>query len=177
MFVGSFVFGLSDGICASSFWPKIRFIGITEIAVFGVIQTLMSLSRVFGLQVWKMTPWLESKKIPGISLILSSLAFFLFSYLNNSYLAVLAWLIRIFLLSAFFSTLQSNYIKIQGIKPYRATVLSFSSVLMSIGVVISTGILGIFQLSDVYINYILLFGGVAALIGGGIILKSSYELK
>ena len=137
-----FLYGLSDGTVQIGFWPRLKELGISDAAILGAVQASMSLARLFGLQIWKKSHLAESPKAPSIALILSGLVFVFFAHASNVWLAIILWLLRISILSAYFSTLKAWLQREFADSPWRATLASSIGIAAQLGVLLITGAVG-----------------------------------
>lgn len=142
IYLGIFFFGAADGVISTCFWPSLRAWGITSPMVLGCVMTGMSLSRIAGIQFWKNSGRLEGERTPGLSVLGSSLLFLLFALIGNPWIAIPLWLVRVAVVSAYFSTIQVLVLKDPRIHKQRATVLSIAGVLGSLGEIVSATVIG-----------------------------------
>ncbi len=164
-----FFYGLSDGVVEFGLWPTVKSLGISNIGVFGLIQAGMSLSRLAGGSIWKWSGMLESAKLPAISLVFSSLFFVLFGFVRMPILAISVWMIRIMILSAYFSTFSGYIIKRFHVRKMTATVFSINSVFVSLSKILVTMLIGAVVIKSMPIEGVIIFGGICSLISGSIL--------
>lgn len=159
--LGAFLYGLGDGANQTAFWPRLKEIGVSDPMWLGFVQAGMSLSRVLGLQMWKRSKRVESAKLPGLSVIGSSLLFMAFGAISNPVLALAVWMGRILILSAYFSALRGLTQKIYSDSRWRATIASALGSAMQIGVIALTSVLGLMKGTDIsrvcYLGAVLTF--------------------
>ncbi len=177
IFLGIFIFGIADGIVSATFWPKIRQLGINQVAYFGFIQTSLSLSRLIGLQIWKKISWIEQPFVPGISLAISSLFFFLFAVSSQPLIAITWWLIRIVIVSIYFTAIDVMLLRFESTKLLRATVLSVAAVVTSLGIIFSTTVISLLSKNSSLINTFCIFGAIFTFISGLVFLASNNKKK
>jgi MFS family permease len=166
-----FLYGLSDGTVQIGFWPRLKELGISDAAILGAVQASMSLARLFGLQIWKKSHLAESPKAPSIALILSGLVFVIFSHASNVWLAILLWLLRIAILSAYFSTLKAWLQREFADSPWRATLASSIGIAAQLGVLLITGVFGA-SILPIDLSAIGTIGGTLTISSGLLLLVS-----
>ena len=131
----------------------------------GIIQSSMSLSRLFGLQAWKKSKHVESAKVPSLALIGSSVFFALFAVGVFGKLSIVFWMLRIAILSAYFSAQRTLVQRLYAESRWRATVASAASSITQIGVIVFSGTVGLFGGTSALL--ICLLGAVITCVAGG----------
>ena len=172
LFLGIFVFGMADGVVSTVFWPTVRSYGIASVAAFGLIQTSQSLSRLVGLHFWKKAHWNDHDSLPGGVLIGSGLLFVAFSFATGAGAGLTLWLLRIAVLSAYFSALQAMMVRDPSIRAARATILSLSTVVSSLGTVFATSLISVVG-NGVSLGRVAAGGGVLTIVAGIAMLRAA----
>lgn len=172
LLAGAFIFGLSDGALQTGFWPRVKELNITDPLWLGVIQSSMSLSRVVGLQLWKRSKNVESIRIPGIALLGSGVFYGLFAAGLLGKASIAFWMLRIVVLSAFFSAQRVLIQKLYSESKWRATVASGASTMTQIGVILFSLAVGVFGVKlGITSGAVLATGAVLTFVAGGVYLK------
>ena len=130
---GLIMFGFVDGIANSVFWPRIHGLNLGAIYMVGIVSALCSIFRVFGILGvnWFASIYKLKFALSGC-IAVASIFMGLFVVIDNSYLAVLMWLMRIVALSFYFPSYQT--LIVNSVQKNRgATFLSAASVVQLIG--------------------------------------------
>lgn len=173
---GAFFFGMSDATNQIAFWPKIKELGIAEPILLGMIQSGMSLSRLLGLQGWKASGKTERPWIAGASLIASSIFFLVFAFAGSAVLALIAWFLRIAIVSAYFSALRGLIQRTFQESSWRATVSSGIGTVAQIGTIVLSSGVGFFG-SNLSASTVCLLGSALTLTAGAIFIGSNYFVR
>jgi len=155
LFLASFAFGVSDGAVQLGFWPRMKQVGLSDVALLGIIQASMSLARLISLEGWKRFRIGISLYILPLSLFGASLFSILFCAVESKYALAGIWLLRIAMLAPFFAAQRSYIQTLQRSSGWRATVASAVSTSSTIGCISFTALggIGIFN-SSIQILYV-----------------------
>lgn len=169
--VGTFFFGMSDGSIDVGLIARFQQLGLSTALGFGVLQASMSAGRILGGQIWKRAKIVERSWVPAAAVLGSTILFFIFSFLELSALVgLLVWVVRIVVLSAYFSTLRALILNSTPNARFHATALSFNTTAYLVGKLLFTGIfaglLGVLSVSTM-----LTVGAVASAISGLLYLR------
>jgi MFS family permease len=144
LILGAFIFGMADSTNQIAFWPKITELGFTAPVLLGMMQSGMSLSRLLGLQSWKASGKTERPWIAGVSLMASSVFFLIFALTSEPVLALVAWFLRIAILSAYYSALRGLIQRTFRDSQWRATASSGIGTVAQIGTILLASAIGAF---------------------------------
>lgn len=140
-FVSSFFYGIASGLFTSLLWPRLHELGQLGLSI-GVIQAMLSGSRLLGQQIWAKSPWVEKDLTPSVSLFLGGAAMFAFSLMDNLMMAMGTWLIFILLLSIHLPSLDFQVLRLNS----RLKATSFSAITMAMLIGAAAGNMGILKL-------------------------------
>lgn len=163
------------GVCVAAtdlcFFPNLEStFHITSAFSFGLIQASISLGRIIGLETWKKFAKIEHPSIPGISLVASGALFFAYAMAGSASLALGIWLLRVMIMSIYFSVMSPLLFKEPLFKTKRATLLSVSAIASTVGQFLLN--VSISTVNGISFAEISIIAGIASGVSGLLIYKA-----
>lgn len=165
IFLMGLTFGISNGMMDVSLWARFKDLGLDTPILFGLIQAGFSVSRAIGAGFWKISGIESPERLVVLSLLISSIFYLAFPFLQNPVIAASVWFIRIAILSAVFSAASSLVLAKFRVINLGATALSTYTVTMAIGSSIATFAVGVVG-EQLNVQMLLVIGALMSVVAG-----------
>lgn len=171
LLVGWFFLGAADATIELTFLPRFQSEFHVEDALwFGVLQALLSSVRMAGSKLWKRFQWVHSPLVPSLSVVVSSVLFFCYALTNSAPISLVFWLIRIFVISIYFSTMSKIILNHSNLRVMSATVFSAAALSAGLGKFAFSAFMNFANISSGDIYYIALSGACITFISGFVLM-------